>query len=73
MVALKPDFVQVGEPAILGDVFRRKMAVIVQNRLSSGVGVIKMSRGFALKKKVSGYKPHVPLVLMLPICRRDSI
>src|SRR5688572_4891833 len=58
MIAFEPDFEQVREPAIVGDVFRGQMAVIVEDWLALGVGVKQPARGSRLEKEVVVYVTH---------------
>jgi hypothetical protein len=52
MVALQPDLEEVAEPAVGGDVLRRKMTVVVQNRLGGRKLVIKATRRGGGQEKV---------------------
>ncbi len=58
VIALQPDFEQVGEAAILGDVARRQVAVIVQDRLICRVVPVKPSRRFGLEEKIVVNERH---------------
>src|SRR4029079_10618601 len=52
VVAFKPDFKEVVEPAIFRDVLRRKMAMVVQDRLVFRVGVIQPSGGAGAQEEI---------------------
>ncbi len=58
VVAFQPDFEQICEPAILGDVLRRKMAVIVDDRLRRRVRVKQPLRGLRLEQEVVVDEAH---------------
>ena len=52
MVALEPDLEEVFELPILSDVARRKVAVVIEDRLVFGVVVEEFSRRGALKQEI---------------------
>ena len=52
VVALEPDLKQVGKAAVGGNVVGRKMAVVVEDRLSLGVLVEQTLRGFGVQQKI---------------------
>ena len=52
MVAFEPDLEQVVEAPVLGDVLRRKMAMIVDDRLRLGVLVIQPLGSFRVQQKI---------------------
>ena len=52
MVAFKPDFKKIFEPAVFRDVAWRNVAVIIKNRLGFGVFVVEMPRGFRAQQKI---------------------
>src|SRR5262245_4396337 len=59
VIALRPDREQALELAILGDVRRRQMVVIVEDRLRFRVLLIKEARRLALKQEILVEKCHV--------------
>jgi hypothetical protein len=52
VIVLKPDFGKIGEAAVFGDVFRRKMAVIVEDRLRSGAVMIESPGDFIREQEI---------------------
>ena len=56
MVSLQPDFPEIPKPTVSGNVLRRKMTVVVENRLRNGELMIKMARGIVREKKIFGEK-----------------
>ena len=60
MVALQPDFEQVGELPVAGQIERRQVAMIIQNGLPLGVLVIEPPRGFVAQQKIVVDERHGP-------------
>ena len=54
MIAVEPDLRQVGEAVVLGNLPRRQVAVVVDDRQITGELVIKLDRAVVLQKKVFG-------------------
>jgi hypothetical protein len=52
MIALEPDFGQVAELAIFGDVARGQMAVVIKDRLFFGESVIETFGCAGLEEKI---------------------
>jgi hypothetical protein len=52
VIAFQPDLEQIGELPVAGNVSRRKVAVIVQNRLVLSVFVIQAARSGAGQQEV---------------------
>ena len=65
MVAFQPDFKEVFELAVFGNVFRRQMAVIIKNRLVCGVFMVKPARAFGAQQKIFVDEFHRWLVFKL--------
>ena len=51
MVTFEPDFGQVVEAAVGGDISGRQMAVVVENRLGLGVAVVEAARRPGVQEK----------------------
>src|SRR5215472_17349244 len=64
VVALQPDFEQIAEPAVFGQIFGGKMAVIVEYRLRCRILLVEVARSLTLLKKMFRYKSHVPLSIL---------
>ena len=58
VVALEPDLEQVREPAVLGDVLRRQVAVVIEDRLVRGVGFVEPARGCVVQKELRVDERH---------------
>ena len=58
VVPLEPGLVEVGEPAILGDVFWRQVAVVVDDRLGGRDAVVQVAGGVAREQEISVQKRH---------------
>src|SRR5262249_39671636 len=58
MVAFQTDFKQVFELPIFGDVARRQMTVIVENRLALGELMIELASRLGLQKKIFVNERH---------------
>ena len=58
MIALEPDLEQVVEPPVLGDVARRQVVVIVENRLLGSVALVKAPRRRGLEKEICAEERH---------------
>ena len=52
MVAFEPDVEKIREPAVLGNVFRREMTVVVEDGLWSGVSLIKPACNIVGQQKI---------------------
>ena len=65
MIAFEPDLKQIREAAVHGDPARRKMVVIVQNRLRLGVVEVQPTGSLGAQKKVFVKKSHRGLVGVL--------
>jgi hypothetical protein len=52
VIAVEPDLREVLEPAIAGDLMRRKVTVVGEDGLRRRVGVLEMPRRGAVKKKI---------------------
>ena len=59
VISLKPDFREIAETMIVRDLFRRKMAVIIQDRLIGSVLTIQMAGGFCPQQKVFRNESHI--------------
>ena len=60
MVCLEPELGEVAEAAVLRDIFRRKMVVVVIDRLDLRVFVIQGPGRFVLQQKVFIHEAHCP-------------
>jgi len=58
VIPLQPDLEEVGEPAILRDVLRREMAVVVDDRLMRRAGLVEPARRVAVKQKIAVDECH---------------
>ena len=56
MVTFQPDVIQVFKAIIFGNLLRRKVAVIVENRLVFGVVVVQTAGKLGIKQKIFGHK-----------------
>ena len=56
VVALQPDFVEIVEPTVGGDVGGAEMGMVVEDGLRLGVFVIQPARGFAVEQEVVAQK-----------------
>ena len=52
VIALEPDLEEVGEPAVLGDVLRRQVAVVVDDRLVRRVGLVEPARRLVVEQEI---------------------
>src|SRR3954471_7170329 len=52
MIAFEPDFEKIVETPIASDVFRRKMRVIVEDRLGRGIVVVQAFGGRGLEQEI---------------------
>ena len=58
MIALEPDLEQVVELPVLGDVARRQVVVVVEDRLLGGVALVQPPRRRGLKKEICAEERH---------------
>ena len=58
MIPFEPDLEQIREPAILGDILRRQMAVIVDDGLRRRVGMKQPLGGLRLEQEIIVYETH---------------
>jgi hypothetical protein len=56
VIAFQPDVIQVFETIIFGNLLRRKVAVVVENRLIFGVIVVQTAGKFGIKQKIFSHK-----------------
>jgi hypothetical protein len=61
MIALQPDFEQVVKAAVRGDVLRRQVAMVIQNRLVRGESVIQRRAVLLCSRKSSVMKDTMRL------------
>jgi hypothetical protein len=59
MIALEPDFEEICKAPIVGDVLRREVAVIVDDRLGCGVLMEQPFSGLRLEEKILVDETHV--------------
>jgi hypothetical protein len=62
VIAFEPDFEQITEAAIFGDVFGREMAVVVKNRLGFCILVKETARGLGGQQKIVVDERHRSLI-----------
>jgi hypothetical protein len=58
VIAFEPDFEEIVEAAVFGDVFGRKMAVIVDDGFGFGVVVVELLSFPGMEKKVFMNEAH---------------
>ena len=73
VVAFEPDFEKILELAIGGDVFRRKVAVVIENRLGRGETVIKTASRFGVEEKIFVNERHRLGPVRYSICWRGAM
>ena len=54
MVTGEPDFVEIPESFVTGNLLRRQMTVIIVNRFLRGVVVVQLPRNVTVKEKIFG-------------------
>jgi hypothetical protein len=59
MVAFEPDLKQVVELPVFRDVFRRNVAVVIENRFRLGVFMIEFAGGLRAQQKIFVDKSHI--------------
>lgn len=73
VVALQPDLCEVVEPAVLRDVLRRKVIVVVDDRLSRGHAVVQVAGDRRGEQEIVGEESHRENVAggrLIPTCNQ---
>ena len=65
MIAVEPDLRQVGEAVVLGNLPRRQVAVVVDDRQIAGEAVIELDRAVVLQEEVFGDEDVVHVQMSL--------
>ena len=66
VIAFQPDVIQIFEAIILGNLLRRQVAVIVENRLVFRVIVVQAAGKLSIKQEIFGHKRCHFRVLFAP-------
>jgi hypothetical protein len=72
MIAFEPDLEEIAELAVLGDIARREMIVVIEHRLGFGKVMIKSPRGPGLEQKIVVDEFHGGVVVLLILIRNRA-